>query len=735
MSRFGHLLDQLDLQAYIAAIEGHLSRRKPLYIEGDQGRHFQFIQALDALEFSAPPKTTSFDALRMHLKKQGVLSFDQIFELIKVTRYFRTMRNREFAGLIGEWMASVVVPEAFKEIENYFDDTGHFKEELDETLFTVAERINAQKNEVGAQMKRLLYADKLRSYLVDTQVHYIHDEECLLLRGGFNAVLKGSVVGRTGAGFFYVSPDSILKMKEKIRALTQERDALHFAYAKRFSASLRDLLPFIGFIDKEFDRFDHYQARVLFARAKGLHILTAQKHDKIVLHAFEHPALAHPKPVSLDFSANVLMITGVNAGGKTMLLKSILSAALMAKYLLPMKLHPAKSSIGSFKQIETVIDDPQNVKNDISTFAGRMQEFSKLFTASSALVGVDEIELGTDSDEAAALFKVILDDLIKRGQKIVVTTHHKRLASLMADRDDVELVAAVYDEDRRIPTYEFLQGIIGKSYAFETALRYGITQGIVTRAKTVYGEQHEKLNVLIERGSALERTLRRKHAEADERLDMLARSETSLKEERASLRRDYEALERKLRGEFRTAIDSAKVAARAGDTAAIHRAMNEANRQLPKKEAPKPGPTPIALNVGDPVKYRKQRGTVMALKENEAIIEVEGMRLRVRRSELKRSGKAPKPKPKVQVSNKVEPRGSLKLDLHGLRAEAAREKMDVFISDALIQGWDEVVIYHGIGTGKLSHAVKEFLNEHPSVIRFEDAPPQLGGFGAKIVYL
>ena len=735
MSAFGRLIEQLDLQAHVAAFEHFLSRPKPLYIEGDQGRHFHYVKALDRLEFPAPPKTIGFETIRAHLKKQGVLSFEQIFELIKVVRYFRTLRNMGFEGVIGEWMASVVVPEDFKTVERHFDDKGHFKEEIDEALFTISERIKAQKGEVAAQMKRLLYADRLRPYLVDTQVHYVHEEECLLVRGGFNHVLKGSVVGRTTAGFFYVAPDALLKAKEQIRALTQERDAIYYEYAKRFSAQLRELLLFIGFIDKEFDRFDHYQARVLFARAKGLHIVAAQKGDKIVLRDFEHPALARPKPVSLDFSASVLMITGVNAGGKTMLLKAILSSALMAKYLLPMKLNPHHSHIGSFKKIEAVIDDPQNVKNDISTFAGRMQQFSQLFEHASALVGVDEIELGTDSDEAAALFKVILDDLIRRGQKIVVTTHHKRLASLMADRNDVELVAAVYDEERRAPTYEFLQGIIGKSYAFETALRYGIAQGIVTRAKEVYGEQHEKLNLLIERGSQLERELRRKHTEADERLEHLRERELALQAERETLRREYDTLERQLRGEFQAAIDSAKKAAKAGDTAAIHRAMNEANHQLPQKQEAPQKPKPVELHVGDRVKYRQQRGVVVALKAKEATIEIEGMRLRVRRNELKPAAQEAKPKPKVEVSNRVERRGSLKLDLHGMRAEQAREKMDVFLSDALIQGWDEVIIYHGIGTGKLAYAVKEFLKQHPSVKSFEDAPPQLGGFGAQIVRL
>jgi len=627
------------------------------------------------------------------------------------------------------------VPEAFAEIERYFDEKGAFKEALDPELFALSERMAQRKNDIGDQMKRLLFSQKLRHYLVDSQVHYVNDEECLLVRSGFNHVLKGSVVGRTGAGFFYVVPDALQKSKEQLRALAQEREALLYDYAKRFSAGLRELLPFIGFIDKEFDRFDHYQARVLFARAHALHIVAAQKDDRIVLHGFEHPALSRPKPVGIDFSASVLMVTGVNAGGKTMLLKSMLSAALMAKYLLPMKLDPHRSHIGAFKRIEAIIDDPQNVRNDISTFAGRMQQFSQLLSRRSALVGVDEIELGTDSDEAAALFKVVLDELIVRGQKIVVTTHHKRLASLMADRGDVELVAAIYDEEQRRPTYEFLQGVIGKSYAFETALRYGIPSQIVRRARELYGEQHEKLNQLIERGSQLERELRRKHAQADEKLDTLEARARALKDEREQLRQEYEALERKLRGEFGAAIATAKAAAKAGDTAAIHRAMNKAANQLPKKRETPKSAEPVAFKVGDRVKYRREQGVIVALKDKEATIEVEGMRLRVKRRDLKPAGKQPKPRPKVQVTNKVERRSGLKLDLHGLRAEEAREKLDVFLSDALIQGWDEVIIYHGIGTGKLAHAVKEFLKAHPSVKRFEDAPPQLGGFGAKIVYL
>ena len=730
---FDQLLDQLDLAEHVKHFSQFLSREKLLYIEGDQERHFRYIQALDRLEFKAAPKVVPFSAIKGHLKKRGVLNFEQIFELIKVIRYFRTLKNREFEGIIGQWMMKIEIPEKFGEVEKYFDEEGRFNESLDESLQILGSRIKALKDEIAASMRRLLFTSKLSSYLVDTQVHYVNDEECLLVRGGFNHVLKGAVIGRTGGGFFYVAPDSLLKSKEKIRSINQEREAKFYAYAKQFSEALMELQPFIGFIDKEFDRFDHYQARVHFARSGSYAIMHAQKDDVIRLNGFEHPALHNPKPVDVDFSRSVLMITGVNAGGKTMLLKSILSAALMAKYLLPMKINKHQSHIGSFRRIEAVIDDPQNVSNDISTFAGRMLQFSQLFQHRSALIGVDEIELGTDSDEAAALFKVILDDLISRGQKIVVTTHHKRLASLMADRDDVELMAAVYDEEHRLPTYEFLQGIIGKSYAFETALRYGISQGIVDRAVSVYGTQHEKLNLLIERGSQLERDLKRKNALLDDKLESVLQKELELKEAKEQVVSDLQATQNSLEHRYAIAIAEAKKAAKAGDVAEIHRKMNEANKKLPKQ--PPEQKQPLAYKVGQNIKYRKQRGTIVSLKAKEAMIEVEGMRLRVKLSDLKPSGNPPKLKPKVQISNSVEKRSGLKLDLHGLRAEEAEEKMDKFLSDALMQGWDEVLIYHGIGTGKLSFAVKRFLTAHPSVRGFDDAPQNMGGFGAKVVYL
>jgi DNA mismatch repair protein MutS2 len=733
-SKLQKLIDQLDLNEHINLFKQFFSRDSALYIEGDQELHYRYIKALDNIEFKAPPKVADFFTIKSHLKKHGVLNFEQIFEIVKVVRYFRYFKSRELDGIIGEWMSKFIVDEKFNEIEKYFTHDGKFEENLDETLFGLRSRIKEHRANISGSLKRLMSSSKLSSYLIDTQVHFMNDEECVLVRGGFNHVLRGAVIGRSSSGGFYVAPDSILKSKEQIRYIKQEREAIFYRYAKEFSTKLSSLQPFISFCDKEFTKFDNYQARVLFARSLNLQIIKSKKDSKVVLKNFSHPALHKAKPVSVDFSKNILMITGVNAGGKTMLLKSVLSATFMAKYIIPMKLDETKSHIGNFKNILAIIDDPQNVKNDISTFAGRMQEFSRIFEHKSALVGVDEIELGTDSDEAAALFKVILDDLIKRGQKVVVTTHHKRLASLMADRDDVELMAALYDETNRVPTYEFMHGIIGKSYAFETASRYGISNTIVNEAKSVYGDNSEKLSLLIERGSQLERELKQKHQKVDEKLNELKTKESELKEQKERLYKELDEQRSALKNSYDVAINEAKTAAKAGDTKAIHRAMNKANKKLPKLKKEEEKKEEI-FKVGDSVKYHSQKGIIVSMKgEKDATIEIDGMRVRVKTKHLKLT-QIVKHKPKTDIKVQVEKRAGLKCDLHGMRADEATEVLDKFISDALINGWDEVIIYHGIGTGKLSYAVKNFLKAHPKVKKFENAPQHLGGFGAKVVTL
>ncbi|MDX4071420.1 endonuclease MutS2 [Aliarcobacter skirrowii] len=731
-----NLIKKLDLSDYITSFSKLFARDKSIILEGDINIHYKLIDELGRFDFKAPLSVENLDSQLIHLQKQGILKIYEIFEFVKIVNYFLYLKRFNFEGKLFEWIDKIVIPNDILKICQYFDDKSNLKEGVNEDFDNIKHAIYKNKEDIKQSLYKTVNSSKLRPYLVDMQVHYINEQECLLLRGGFSNILSGSVIDRSNSGFFYVVPHSISELKQKQNDLRNKQEEILFKLCKEISSTFEKNLLFLKFINKEFDRFDHYQARIFFAKIGDKNFILPSKSSVNKLVEFSHPALANAKPISIDFSKSVVMITGVNAGGKTMMLKSILSAVFLSKYLLPYKAHK-DTKVSNFKYINAVLDDPQSVKNDISTFAGRMVEFSKLFSSKNAIVGVDEIELGTDSDEAASLFKVMIEDLIQKDIKIVITTHHKRLAALMASNPDVELIAALYDEENQRPTYEFLQGTIGRSYAFETALRYGIPLNVVKKAKEVYGDDKDRLNELIERSSELEREYKQKIQKLNSEIENYQRLSNNLKEQKEKLDEHIYVEKSKLHKEYKDAREEAKKAIKTKLIEDSHRHLNISHKIVKEIEVEKAEDEIIDFKVNDRVKYRNTKGSIVSIKGVKAFIETDaGLKMQVLLSELKRSGN-PLPKPKKKVSlNVAKPQsGDIKLDLHGQRAEEAIENLDKFISDALLAGFEEVLVYHGIGTGKLAFAVKEFLKKHPKVKSFEDAHPSSGGFGAKVIKL
>lgn len=731
-----NLIKKLDLSDYITSFSKLFARDKSIILEGDINIHYKLIDELGRFDFKAPLSVENLDSQLIHLQKQGILKIYEIFEFVKIVNYFLYLKRFNFEGKLFEWIEKITIPNDILKICQYFDDKSNVKEGVNEDFDNIKHAIYKNKEDIKQSLYKTVNSSKLRPYLVDMQVHYINEQECLLLRGGFSNILSGSVIDRSNSGFFYVVPHSISELKQKQNDLRNKQEEILFKLCKEISSTFEKNLLFLKFINKEFDRFDHYQARIFFAKIGDKNFILPSKSSVNKLVEFSHPALANAKPISIDFSKSVVMITGVNAGGKTMMLKSILSAVFLSKYLLPYKAHK-DTKVSNFKYISAVLDDPQSVKNDISTFAGRMVEFSKLFSSKNAIVGVDEIELGTDSDEAASLFKVMIEDLIQKDIKIVITTHHKRLAALMASNPDVELIAALYDEENQRPTYEFLQGTIGRSYAFETALRYGIPLNVVKKAKEVYGDDKDRLNELIERSSELEREYKQKIQKLNSEIENYQRLSNNLKEQKEQLDEHIYIEKSKLHKEYKDAREEAKKAIKTKLIEDSHRHLNISHKIVKEIEVEKAEDEIVDFKVNDRVKYRNTKGSILSIKGVKAFIETDaGLKMQVLLSELKRSGNPlPKPKKKVSLSVAKPQSGDIKLDLHGQRAEEAIENLDKFISDALLAGFEEILVYHGIGTGKLAFAVKEFLKKHPKVKSFEDAHPSSGGFGAKVIKL
>ncbi len=726
------IIQKLDLDGYVRQFQTFLAREKPVAMMGDINQHYRYIKALSRVQFPTPKPVANLDGELARIKKQAILGLDEIYAFVTMFSYFNTLSAVGFTEPLISWIQGIGIPEEIAEIIGYFTEEGDINPERDPELFKLERAIKQNKKDIKDTLYKLAHSIKLRDYLVDMQVHFNGGEETLLVRGGFNKVVKATVVARSSAGFFYILPQSISHLKEKESALLSTKEEVIFRYCKEISAVFFKWERFLAFINKEYDRFDHYQARVQFARAKEYEFVLPNKSKRIKLEKFAHPAIEKPVPISMDFNKQIMLVTGVNAGGKTMLLKSMLSAVYMSRYLLPFKCDASKTEVGHYKSIEAVIDDPQSVKNDISTFAGRMQEFAKLFNKEDAIVGVDEIELGTDSDEAASLFRVMLDELRKKGISFIVTTHHKRLASLMASDDEVELIAALYDEERRLPTYTFLQGSIGKSYAFETAQRYGVPLAIVEKAKKVYGEDKDNLNELIEKSTTLEREMRTKIVKINDELALVEKKKATLEAEEFRLQEQHRKAIATLENRYNAATKKAREALKVKESTEGRRLLNVAHKRKDFKQKELEKVDGVPLKEGDKVKYRSHKGELISLRGKDATIIVDGLKMRVPLSQLKRRGEEPKSKVKLKPHKlkadvSIEKSGaSVSVKLLGMYADEALDTVDKFLSDALVNNLNEVQIIHGTGGGVLSKLVGEYLKKHPKINMFYRMPGNLG---------
>ncbi len=732
--KLAKLCNKLDLDEHIGSLTSLFARQKSVVMLGDSGQHAKFIKALDGLELPLMPELPNMDDLINRLSKEATLSLDLIYLFVKQIYFFNKLRASTLPTIWQKLISSIEIPQEILEITTYFNEEGLIDSAKESELYEIEIALERIKQEQKGKLASILGSSSLKDYLVDSSIHLYYGQESLLVRGGFSRVLKATVIGRSSGGFFYVVPNALESLKQRKSDLLDRQQQIYQKYAKIFSATMHKWWRFLQFLNKEFDRVDHYFARAKMLKQNDLELILPSRGKEIKLSAFEHPAISDVVPIDIEFKSRIMLVTGVNAGGKTMLLKSILSAALMSKYLIPFKCNPHKSRVGSFENIEAILDDPQSVKNDISTFAGRVVEFNKLFKLKNALVGVDEIELGTDADEAAALFRVLLEELSFRDIYFVVTTHHKRLASLMANNKDVELVAAVYDEARQSPTYTYLSGSIGKSYAFETAQRYGIAKDLVEKAREYLGEDKENLSKLIEQSTQLEMDMRKRLSQADEQLQKAKAQEQKLINLKERLQKEHQEKLFKLEQSYAQAQAKLKEALKKAENPDARRLINEAHK-IKKEATPKQKEKITELKVGDSVKYRDKRAIVLSLKSKEAMIDIDGMKIRVPRKELRVVEPLKKPKTKkTTISVKVDKpqKASVSIKLLGMRADEAEDEVQNFLSNALLQGFSEVEIIHGTGAGILSKVVTNLLKKHPKVKEFYRVP---GNLGATIVKL
>lgn len=740
-----NLITKLGLNDFINTFKTYFSREF-LNTDGilnnyDLQKLQNMILSLESNPIPVLPKVKCLDSEIVKLKKNASLHLKDIFEFMKIIKLFFNISKLENIKdiFLKNYIETFKFPNEIINLLSLFDFKNSNKilkngadAKLDSYILSLESKKKQKENELYLAMN----IKNLQEFLVDSNIHFVENQSCLLLRAGYSNVLNAKIIARSAHGFFYIVPLSIENLQQQIYALEDKIEARMYELSKEYSKILTKHILFVKFINNEFDFIDSANARILFAKDYNFEFVfpvMESKLDSIIIAEYSHPNLNKPKPISINIQKKLLMITGVNAGGKTMLLKSILSALFCAKNLIPMKINAAKSNLAFFKHIAIIAQDPQDSKNDISTFSGRICEIVKFLNMKDLILGIDEIEIGTDSNEAACLYKVILEHFLTNKVNLIVTTHHKSLVSLMADNSNIELKAAMYDYKNAKPTFSFMDGI-GKSYALECAKQYGIPKEIIKKAKEIYGENANKLEKLIETSNSQITQNKAKELELQNLIAQNVEKEKKLDSMKIELENNFKTQSLELKRHYNEAIKELKMLAKKGKnlesniTKEIHKTLNKSHKK--QEMQPKINiESSKDFKINSWVKYKGKIAKVISKDSTGYTIQTIQNNIKIKKIKAIELENTATPESKGDYNLQMQVKPSTKIDLHGMTKDEALENLESFFSNALAARFSEVEVVHGIGSGTLKKLVENFLDSKDFIRGYN------GNMIKKIVYL
>lgn len=638
------------------------------------------------------------------------------------------------------------------------NDGGFLEDFASPELTRIRRKIRDNEGQVRAVLQDLLKTKA--DMLADTLVASRNGRNVLPVKNSYRNRIAGVVHDISASGnTVYIEPRAVVNLNEEItnsraderhemNRILQEMSELAHPHAKE----LANNAWIIGHLDL-------VQAKVRFMRDYQAIVPSISRQADVQLLNVRHPLIQNAVANDLHFGADLtaIVITGPNTGGKTIMLKTLGLAQIMAQSGLPI-LADKGSRVAVFDQIFADIGDEQSIEQSLSTFSSHMTNIVSILEQVNghSLVLFDELGAGTDPQEGAALAMAILEDLRLRGIKTMATTHYPELKAYGIETEGVQNASMEFDTDSLRPTYRFMQGVPGRSNAFEIARRLGLASIIVQEASQQINQDSD-VNRIIEQLEV--QTLEsRKHLEKIKEVE-----QENLKFNRA-VKKLYNEFNREKETELNKAREEAAeiVELALAESDSILKNLHsksqlkpheiiEAKSQL-KQLAPekvdlsknkvlKKAKKAKAAKVGDDIIVTSygQRGTlVKQLKDGrwEAQVGLIKMTLEEKEFDLVKATKEEKPKTKKQVNvvkrtNSSGPRA--RLDLRGKRYEAAMEELDTFIDQALLNNMAQVDIIHGIGTGVIRDGVTKYLRRNKHVKSFGYAPQNAGGSGATIV--
>ena len=644
-------------------------------------------------------------------------------------------------------------------IQKVINENGEIKENASPKLAEIRRDIREKHEELIRLVNRITKALKEKELVREDYITLRDGRVVVPVKAEHKRHIRGFIHSESATGqTVYIEPEETLEMNNDIVSLS-------FEERREIERILRELTAKIGSVAEELksthDTIGYLDS--VFAKAKySIEIIGSfpqvDKSKPIVIQDARHPILikklGRDKTVPLNLENkgwNVIVITGPNAGGKTVVLKTIGLLSLMLQSGIHIPASP-DSNFHKFNNILVDIGDEQSIEDDLSTFSSHLSNIKTILLSadSDSLVLLDEVGTGTDPSEGSALAVAVLLMLQKRNALVFASTHHGSLKLIAHDQDGFENAAMEFDSQNLKPTYMFKQGIPGSSYAFEIARRIGLENSFLDLAKEHLDKDKHKLEkflVDIEAKSHLvEEKLKNVEIE-NLRLSGLSnlykqnleKLEKDKKQILAKAKEEAEEYIRNINKKFEKIVKELKESKAEKEiiksSQEIIKEIKERNKSILPETTEDIN---TDFNVGDFVSVKGTNTTGKILEmfhdSKKATLLVGTVKMQVPLQNLIHSAKKMEEKKEREysfINSEVE----MRLDIRGERPEEAEFEVNKFVDNAYAAGLERIEILHGKGTGALKKTVKEILLHHNRVKTFYFAPIEIGGDGITIAEL
>ncbi len=724
-----------------------------------------------------------------------------LITLRRLKAHFK-QRADDFPALADAVTRITPLPDLEEHVASILTEDATVRDDASPELARLRRRIHQKENQLRDTLDGAMRDAIRQGYATENQATIRGGRMVIPVRAEAKRKVEGFVHDTSASGqTVYIEPAACLELNNEVRELKSAEQREVERILRAATAHLRSERDAMEGNLKTMAQFDLLQAKARLANRIDAVVPKLNEDGRIEVHAGRNPVLelhfrsldeadetegrstgeddippreVVPLDLTLGDDFHTLVITGPNAGGKTVSMKTVGLFSLMLGYGLPLPVAP-HSSFPLFDQVMADIGDEQSIEEDLSTFSSHVSNLRHMLTEAgdNTLVLIDEAGTGTDPDEGGALAQAVLERLTAAGARTIATTHHGTLKVYAHETDGVENGSMEFDQETLRPTYRYQEGVPGSSYAFEIAERMGLDPDLLRRARTLAGEQKTAMENLISTFEERTQRLENELYEAEKAREKAEAERQRLEDKRRTLEKERDSIRQQALEEAERIVDEAnarieRTIREIKEAEAASEATKQARAELEDykegldeeqsraeegaspddEEEEAPGPTPsrpdrrpdAPIEEGDQVILDDGSTAleVQEIEDGEAVVLMGAMHMRVALDRLTKvdGPEDPDPEPQgggTQAMTALE--ASPSIDVRGQRVDEARHNVQDFLDNALAAGLDTVEILHGKGTGALRSALHEMLAGRSDIKDYRKAPIQEGGAGVTKVDL